>query len=80
MSAAMNSFTMSLVGPAISVPVIGAISDMLEPKYGVESLRNALLLIVPAALLLAAVAYLGTASAVRRERLGLSTVKVDFQA
>lgn len=69
MVAALNSFSMSVVGPGIAVPVIGAISDYVSGGAdNGESLRTAMLSVVPPALGLAAIAYLGVAYAASRER------------
>ena len=47
MSAAGMLFVINLIGLGLGPQIVGILSDMLNPEFGVESLRYALLIIVP---------------------------------
>jgi len=55
------------VGMGIGVLGVGALSDYLLPTYGVQSIQYAILMVVPAAALLAALSYFWGAAALRAD-------------
>lgn len=49
MAAAVLLFTINLIGLGLGPQIVGLLSDLLRPQFGAESLRYALLVVIPAA-------------------------------
>jgi len=65
LSSAILFFILNLIGLGMGPTSVGLLSDYLAPGYGVESLRYALMFIVPVALIMSAGFYLMAAHYVR---------------
>lgn len=57
-ASAVYIFLANGIGMGIGVLGIGALSDLLNPAFGIQSIQYALLIVVPAAALIAGLAYL----------------------
>lgn len=66
-SSAFIYLVLNVVGLGIGVTLVGAISDMLSESYGQESLRYAMLYVIPVACVWAAIHLLVAAKYIREE-------------
>lgn len=67
LSSAILFFILNIVGLGAGPSSVGLVSDLLNPSYGVESLRYALLMLVPVALVWSGIHYLLAARHVRED-------------
>jgi MFS family permease len=67
LSSAILFFILNIIGLGAGPSSVGLVSDLLQPSYGIESLRYALLLLVPLALVWSGIHYVIAARYVRED-------------
>ena len=67
MSSAILFFILNLIGLGFGPMVIGFVSDMINPTYGIESIRYALLIVIPVSTIWSATHYFIAARHIRSD-------------
>ena len=67
MSSAILFFILNLIGLGFGPMVIGFVSDMINPTYGIESIRYALLIVIPISTIWSATHYFIAARHIRSD-------------
>ena len=67
MSSAILFFILNFIGLGFGPMVIGFVSDMINPTYGIESIRYALLIVIPISTIWAATHYFIAAKHIRSD-------------
>ena len=67
MSSAILFFILNFIGLGFGPMVIGFVSDMINPTYGIESIRYALLIVIPISTIWSATHYFIAAKHIRSD-------------